>query len=968
MATVHPYKGYLNSKFHLYAKGIEDVEYEVYSNKKVGEPPVIKGSFLPSIPHTINLNEAGSFRIDFSDGTTSEIMVEDGYKFGGSAYKNSFIFDDLPWCFVIMNDRTYFYNRETEECYMELISPDKINIISKDYVIFENNGQEERTVYSLHEQKPILNIPDIVTFNDQVVVWQEMIDGNIRLNIYSLSDRIIKKSINVKEFIVDTEDNSITYSTENTIYKQVLTLPLSEEQTLNICGKFVTFVSPNLVISIEPCYNFNKIYLFDTCEGKTISHINTYYQIASINSKIFLDESDINERIENIKTFDFTSIGCEEASIKVSYLSLNFYPTKWDVYCSEKKYTYERSIRKSTNIYSYKIISILSEKEFIFNNDINPNSVILQDDSICFSNYNECLIMGKSFSPVYSSNAKIFKHGNKVINQTYNSISILDNKVGWKPIYKDNCSCQYFNEFGIITDNSNKVYFDLLGNRFTGLSVVFNVPFKHLRINDKIIMPNGQILPNLEIKRAANGLLNYEMSLSESGKLGLMHEEDGIFLLFIEKDKIRRKKILTDLYDTTSYESVLLSEDGYQILYRNTDITRVIDIVSGETFDFGNVSYVQQVNGMRPQFQRSGALQPRIVNPVTGQMLDSDNMKQYNFISPDGTLYADTRLKEYVEYYWRIDNTSLSYEEYNKLLEKYTYPRQERRNSQAWENVKNYRKAFIQEHFKYFNDNFPKLFHNDSTGNHWENSVLDEEDQLGALYFLDRIIGKKGIAYIRRSSDDSIFAKIELGEPLTYINYVSFSYDSKYMALAGYRGDSSSLGRGLFLIYNLIDKSVIAFQNTGRAVWVTAFSKSNALASYTSNPFTFFVKNEGEYFFEDFNSKLINGKSFLTFSPDGLYFALSQQGYISKYDRYGDINCEWGHQPSSLVEIRSVRDSEKQLIQFQDLSDAGIADVANLAKNVAAVSFSNDNKKLMMVGNDGVVVIRNLHLDENAGE
>lgn len=47
---------------------------------------------------------------------------------------------------------------------------------------------------------------------------------------------------------------------------------------------------------------------------------------------------------------------------------------------------------------------------------------------------------------------------------------------------------------------------------------------------------------------------------------------------------------------------------------------------------------------------------------------------------------------------------------------------------------------------------------------------------------------------------------------------------------------------------------------------------------------------------------------------------------------------------------------------IDDLSDAGIADT-NKTQSVSSCSFSLDNKKLMMVGKDGTVVIRNLHLD-----
>ena len=103
----------------------------------------------------------------------------------------------------------------------------------------------------------------------------------------------------------------------------------------------------------------------------------------------------------------------------------------------------------------------------------------------------------------------------------------------------------------------------------------------------------------------------------------------------------------------------------------------------------------------------------------------------------------------------------------------------------------------------------------------------------------------------------------------------------------------------------------------------------------------------------------------MTYSPDGEYFALSSQGYISKYDKDGNIQIGWGHQPSSLVEIRATGNFSKDIISFHDLSEEGIAD-SSVKRSVASVSFSDGNKRLMMVGKDGVVIIRNLHLDDYA--
>lgn len=104
--------------------------------------------------------------------------------------------------------------------------------------------------------------------------------------------------------------------------------------------------------------------------------------------------------------------------------------------------------------------------------------------------------------------------------------------------------------------------------------------------------------------------------------------------------------------------------------------------------------------------------------------------------------------------------------------------------------------------------------------------------------------------------------------------------------------------------------------------------------------------------------------------------ALSEQGYVSKYDQFGNERSQWGHRPSSLVEIRQSVNPKRILMRFNDLSEynnsndrheSGIEDTYK-RHSVASVSFSNDNKKLMMVGKDGVVIIRNLHLEENADE
>ena len=67
------------------------------------------------------------------------------------------------------------------------------------------------------------------------------------------------------------------------------------------------------------------------------------------------------------------------------------------------------------------------------------------------------------------------------------------------------------------------------------------------------------------------------------------------------------------------------------------------------------------------------------------------------------------------------------------------------------------------------------------------------------------------------------------------------------------------------------------------------------------------------------------------------------------------------------MDIRRASDPDNELIRFSDLSEMGIADTFQ-SQSVSSVSFSNDNKKLLMVGKDGVVIVRNLHLEDYASK
>jgi hypothetical protein len=72
--------------------------------------------------------------------------------------------------------------------------------------------------------------------------------------------------------------------------------------------------------------------------------------------------------------------------------------------------------------------------------------------------------------------------------------------------------------------------------------------------------------------------------------------------------------------------------------------------------------------------------------------------------------------------------------------------------------------------------------------------------------------------------------------------------------------------------------------------------------------------------------------------------------------------------PSTDVYIHEVSNIESELAHFNDFPDTKVSDeksydciCAAKKQTVASVAFSVDNSKLMMVGKDQTVVVRNLH-------
>ena len=191
--------------------------------------------------------------------------------------------------------------------------------------------------------------------------------------------------------------------------------------------------------------------------------------------------------------------------------------------------------------------------------------------------------------------------------------------------------------------------------------------------------------------------------------------------------------------------------------------------------------------------------------------------------------------------------------------------------------------------------------------------------------------------------------KIAIGQRLWFLNYIPFSYDSKYVLISGrYHDDTYSIGGellgGLHLLYDLEKNIEVYRTEQTKAVWQGVFNKNGVYAYYTSDPETWFIFNGHQI--------KIPKRSFLTFSPSGNFFALSRQGYIRSA----------GHQPSCDIYVHSINNLQNEICHFNDHGDE-IEGVATSASTVASVAFSADEKKILSISRDGVIIIRNLNFN-----
>jgi hypothetical protein len=202
---------------------------------------------------------------------------------------------------------------------------------------------------------------------------------------------------------------------------------------------------------------------------------------------------------------------------------------------------------------------------------------------------------------------------------------------------------------------------------------------------------------------------------------------------------------------------------------------------------------------------------------------------------------------------------------------------------------------------------------------------------------------------------------IKTVDDINFYNYAAFSYCGNYFCYVA-RRNMSGIAH-LFKI-DFVKGIVLADYHlyASKAVWICGFSKDGYLGYYDSVPNARIVPLSQ---FNRADKKVSNGtpvnagerldgKSFFCFSPNSSFVALSEQGYDA-LTLGGN-----GHQKSTALHIYQKNPLEPKFT-FDDHGDR-IGYDTRRKENLSFVAFSMDERRLMSISNDGVVVVRNLEI------
>lgn len=925
MIQIHPKRAFINSDIVISNKGQEPatIEDSITHDSFTLSPGEYLVSRFPAGEHCV--------RIKWLSGTIEEqsFVVEDALKFGGSERKGTYVFDNNHWAIIVMKDRTYFFNEDTQEQFVEHnLSPDKIEELSPDYLLFTTG--KDCSFFSLSTMSFEKTLPSsecvycgcghcVLSSNGGLYLYrlEPQFKGN-RLAYVRCDEYTINKEDGI--IYTFTKDCTNEFSTiklvpyiENGKYEQI-----SKEK---IDGTFVCFISCHLLLYTKsnlPDVAPDMLYSRDLSQESLVSLLYDGKQpISSINGIRVWDASTYDKLYS--KFWNDRNITGEGLRLTIDIIE-----NSKTLYLIQSIETITiRDKKVETKVTS----SLLSQGSLIYREDTKRLSFSHRG----IYDYITC----DKFTIIFFNGGCKKIYGD-VCFTSFEDPYIKEERFGANVYYSiDNLQikCQedkskpsdglFFIKIGdesyIYWLKTNKRY---VGDSFKMVSGTVIVSGGRSNIPPRFLLENGDVIPIPE---------STEYMVAHSATNRTLLFERGGYYSFARYDGnswVHSANLVLSIYDNLWVKDAVFCSDSNSFIYQKDKEKVLFDFSTGKETVFESSAGIRyNVNGYRPYCTRDYFSRPVILDPLTCRVIDHNFMRQYRFSDVEGKVYFQ---KCIIRRYLVDGDTEVSDYRYQALCREYNHPITTM-DKYATELICQKRTKFCKE----------RLGRNITSA------------ELKMRNFVDSNI-VKSVEYVVINRDGGRI-EIKIGTPLYFLNYVAFSADSNRVAICGKYRDSS----GICLIYDFVQHKEI-YRSTDlnkglgdtRAIWLGLFSKNGEVAYYDSKPNTYLLR-EGEKPVE------VKGRSFLTFSPSGNLMAMSRQGYTP----YSEGKSFWGHEPSCDIYIARTSDPQTCLCHFND-HGSGIVGVGTRRETIASASFSKDEKKILSVSDDGVVVVRNLHLED----
>lgn len=991
---IFPSIGFKNSSFQVYAFE-NNITLELFKeNKKIN-------TFYPKTNNPIiitELKEPGDYIAKcFINGEifSQTLKVEDLLRWGSSTFKKAFVFDDIDYSFYLMKDRMFIYDEIEKVTFLEnKLSPSEICKIDNNHLLFITHkgiGVNQRSNFAIFSLENFSIISELVddfieiSFNkENNFLWvlepkTNCIKGfdfnhNASLTpIISIDNSISFTKSETKKIIIIKQLESIVFIDCNTNIPY--SYPLNDNSLIDNNGYLLEKQDAQYYLS-NPIQGKNKEKIDLNINLNIANKLNHFFHVGN-HFKYDNEEFDFNERVEKVVNTHNENLP-EGKSYHTFYL--NNSEDKISIENSEHEIIFMRnkiliyeilSIKKLLHI-KYKISNgaILKNAIFTVINKYNLIDSTNSSDNIIKDNF--CLgieLLNEDFVLVkYHNNNEIYCNGNTlesieknrktqtislpeqsksfiIINsdsefQVYSSKDILNNIIQGKKIHNAPYILKHKTIWYSNSGNDRLTGYSLLNEKM----ILFNGNHHSIyNFNEHYFTSSIKQIYNPSTGELKNTIVGNLVAFSNSFEKIISRRNEDLCLTI--KNQLNNLvstheiKIEEDLYKE-SY----LSPDSKFMIFRRKDNSYVIYDTLKETEQvFICDNFIRFNSNNQIEVADSEPRNIKIIDPETFETISYGQSDLYEFQSPDGKLFAASRMK--TQYFNLLNNTEINNIEYYNL-----------------------EKRISENNIDFFNNNKESL------------TKIGIENNIALWSNKDKIISCKKFIKIGIIGTD-VKIDIEIPNNTWFYNYSTFSYDNKYLSIVGNTTSSSS--NGMILIIKLDfdnPKNIIIEEDRflsylpKNATWICAFSRKGAFATYDSKPDTYIIncndnlfnKASKLYSIKDYdlrnmlinfykieNVSLVKGKNFLTFSPSGNYIALSDQGY-DPLSLGG-----YGHQESESVHIYNL---EKEEIIDTFNFHGEVVDINNM-KKLKFVSFSEDETKMLSLGTDGVIYFRNLNLN-----